>query len=108
LIKDLLHKSNDVVDNFGLNLNALNNYLFFYMFGFNNANLGNNSSLFKSQYRPMKKRSREYGTSSGYRSNRNAYRNKTTHPSLFPWRNTFLSNTLSWYKNWLCTGILVS
>jgi hypothetical protein len=55
LIKDLLHKSNDVIDNFGLNLNALNNYLFFYMFGFNNSNLGNNTSLFKSQYRPMKK-----------------------------------------------------
>jgi hypothetical protein len=55
LIKDLLHKSNDVIDNFGLNLNALNNYLFFYMFGFNNSDLGNNTSLFKSQYRPMKK-----------------------------------------------------
>jgi hypothetical protein len=55
LIKDLLHKSNDVIDNFGLNLNGLNNYLFFYLFGFNNSNLANNSSLFKSQYRPMRK-----------------------------------------------------
>jgi hypothetical protein len=44
LIKDLLHKSNDTIDNFGLNLSALNNYLFFYMFGFNNSNLGNNTS----------------------------------------------------------------
>jgi hypothetical protein len=55
LIKDMLHYSNDVVDKFGLNLSGLNNYLFFYMFGFDNSNLGNNSSLFKSQYRPMKK-----------------------------------------------------
>jgi hypothetical protein len=55
LIKDLLHKSNDMIDNFGLNLNGLNNYLFFYMFGFNNSDLGNNSALFKSQYRPMRK-----------------------------------------------------
>ena len=51
----MLHKSNDYVDNFGLNLNALNNYLFFYMFGFNDSSLGKNTELFKSQYRPMKK-----------------------------------------------------
>jgi hypothetical protein len=55
LIKDMLHKSNDYVDNLGLNLSALNNYLFFYMFGFNDSNLGKNTELFKSQYRPMKK-----------------------------------------------------
>jgi hypothetical protein len=54
-IKYLLHESNNITDNFGLNLNGLNNYLFFYMFGFNDSNIGRNSELFKSQYRPMKK-----------------------------------------------------
>jgi hypothetical protein len=55
LIKDMLHKSNDYIDNFGLNLSGLNNYLFFYMFGFNDSKIGSNTELFKSQYRPMKK-----------------------------------------------------
>ena len=55
LIKDMLHKSNDQIDKFGLNLSGLNNYLFFYMFGFNDANIGKNLDLFKSQYRPMRK-----------------------------------------------------
>jgi hypothetical protein len=55
LIKDMLHKSNDQIDKFGLNLSGLNNYLFFYMFGFNDSNIGKNLDLFKSQYRPMRK-----------------------------------------------------
>jgi hypothetical protein len=55
LIKDMLHKSNNYIDNLGLNLNALNNYFFFYLFGFNDSSLGKNTELFKSQYRPMKK-----------------------------------------------------
>jgi hypothetical protein len=55
LVKDMLHNSNDYIDKLGLNLSGLNNYLFFYMFGFNNADIGKNSELFKSQYRPKKK-----------------------------------------------------
>ena len=55
LIKDLLHQANSTIESSGLNLSGLNNYLFFYMFGFDKSNLGNNSSLWKSQYRPMRK-----------------------------------------------------
>jgi hypothetical protein len=51
----MLHKSNNSIDKLGLNLNQLNNYLFFYLFGFNDTSLGKNTDLFKSQYRPMKK-----------------------------------------------------
>jgi len=51
----MLHNSNNYIDNFGLNLSALNNYFFFYLFGFNDSTLGKNTDLFKSQYRPMKK-----------------------------------------------------
>jgi hypothetical protein len=40
----------------GVNLNFLNTYLFKYLLGTDNSNaLGNNQSLLKNQYRPMKK-----------------------------------------------------
>ena len=55
LVKDLLSKTNELIDSSGVNVNFLNNYLFFYLFGFNNSSLGNNTSLYKSQYRPMRK-----------------------------------------------------
>jgi hypothetical protein len=96
LIKDMLHKSNDYIDNLGLNLNALNNYLFFYMFGFNDSSLGKNTELFKSQYRPMKKgvtnMIRLQATGASY-----ANRNSTTYISFLKRRYTLLSNTISWY-----------
>jgi hypothetical protein len=56
LLKDFLLFVNDNIKNSSLNLNFLNNYLFFYMFNDSKSdNLGRNTELFKNQYRPMKK-----------------------------------------------------
>ena len=56
LLKDFLLFVNDNIKNSSLNLNFLNNYLFFYMFNDSKSdNFGKNTELFKNQYRPMKK-----------------------------------------------------
>jgi hypothetical protein len=56
LLKDFLLYVNQGIKNSSLNLNFLNNYLFFYMFSDTKSeNLGKNTELFKNQYRPMKK-----------------------------------------------------
>ena len=57
LVKDMFNLINSTIQNSSINLNFLNNYLFFYLFNTDNnsSNLGNNKELFKSQYRPMKK-----------------------------------------------------
>ena len=54
LMKDLLILFNTVIDKSSLNLNFINNYLFFYMFD-NSSNSVNNTYLYKDQYRPMRK-----------------------------------------------------
>ena len=56
LLKDFLLFVNQNIKNSSLNLNFLNNYLFFYMFNDTKSdNLGKNLDLYKNQYRPMKK-----------------------------------------------------
>ena len=57
LLKNFLIVTNNGIANSSVNLSSINNYLFFYLFGgLNNSNtLGNNSSLFKNQFRPVKR-----------------------------------------------------
>ena len=56
LLKDFLIFVNEGIKNSSLNLNFLNNYLFFYMFSDTKSDtLGKNLDLYKNQYRPMKK-----------------------------------------------------
>jgi hypothetical protein len=57
LIKDIFNLINTNIQNSTINLNFLNNYLFFYLFNTDNnsTSLGKNNQLFKSQFRPMKK-----------------------------------------------------
>jgi heme/copper-type cytochrome/quinol oxidase subunit 2 len=57
LVRDILNLANSLIYNTSLNLNSITNYLFFYLFNTNNeaSNLGQNTTLFKSQFRPMKK-----------------------------------------------------
>jgi hypothetical protein len=57
LLKDILNLTNSSIANTSLNLTAVTNYLFFYLFNTNNdtSQLGSNRSLYKSQFRPMKK-----------------------------------------------------
>ena len=57
LLKNFLIVTNNGIANSSVNLSSINNYLFFYLFGgLNNSNtLGNNSSLFKNQFRPFKR-----------------------------------------------------
>jgi len=57
LLKNFLIVTNNGIANSSVNLSSINNYLFFYLFGgLNNSNtLGNNSSLFNNQFRPVKR-----------------------------------------------------
>ena len=56
IIKDFLHVANSSIANSSVNLSGITNYLFFYLFGFDQGNnVGRNMDLFKSQYRPMRK-----------------------------------------------------
>jgi hypothetical protein len=57
IFKDILNLTNEKLHNSSLNLNFVSNYLFFYLFNTNNnsMDLGQNKTLFKSQFRPMKK-----------------------------------------------------
>jgi hypothetical protein len=57
LLKDILDLTNKSLTNSSLNLTSITNYLFFYLFNTNNdsSNLGLNKTLYKSQFRPMKK-----------------------------------------------------
>jgi hypothetical protein len=57
LLKNFLIVTNNGIANSSVNLSSINNYLFFYLFGgLSNSNtLGNNSSLFKNQFRPVKR-----------------------------------------------------
>ena len=57
VLKDILNLTNSKIQNSSINLSSINNYLFFYLFNTDNnsSDLGNNKTLFKSQFRPMKK-----------------------------------------------------
>jgi hypothetical protein len=57
LLKDILNITNASIHNSSLNLNSITNYLFFYLFNTDNStsDLGLNKTLYKSQFRPMKK-----------------------------------------------------
>jgi hypothetical protein len=48
---------NNNIINSTVNLSSINNYFFFYLFGGlnNDFNLGKNTTLYKSQYRPIKR-----------------------------------------------------
>ena len=109
LIREFGHVALGSISELPFNPSALNNYLFFYLFGSNkNTNLGKNLELHKNQYRPMKKRSYKYDTSTCNRCNRNANWDKTTYFSLIKRCYPFMSNTIRWYKDRLCTWLLIS
>ena len=57
VFKDLLNITNTQLKDSSLNLSALTNYLFFYLFntGGDSSDLSKNKTLYKSQFRPMKK-----------------------------------------------------
>lgn len=57
LLKNFLIVMNNNITDSSVNLSSINNYLFYYLFGgLNNTNnLGKNASLFKNQYRPIKR-----------------------------------------------------
>lgn len=57
LLKDILNLTNASIHNSSLNLSSITNYLFFYLFNTDNSSsdLGLNKTLYKSQFRPMKK-----------------------------------------------------
>ena len=56
LIREFGHVALGSISELPFNPSALNNYLFFYLFGSNkNTNLGKNLELHKNQYRPVKK-----------------------------------------------------
>lgn len=57
LLKNFLLVMNNNIVNSSVNLSSINNYLFFYLFGGlnNGGSLGNNSTLLKNQFRPVKR-----------------------------------------------------
>jgi hypothetical protein len=57
VLKDMLNLTNSLIHNTSLNLTFITNFFFFYLFNTNNdtSNLGLNKTLYKSQFRPMKK-----------------------------------------------------
>ncbi len=56
LFKNFIHNISTGIEQLPLNLNLINEYLFFYFLNTNgNSRLGTNSDLYKSQYRPLKK-----------------------------------------------------
>lgn len=57
LLKNFLLVMNSEIVNSSVNLSSINNYLFFYLFGGlnNGGSLGNNSTLLKNQFRPVKR-----------------------------------------------------
>jgi heme/copper-type cytochrome/quinol oxidase subunit 2 len=57
IIKDILNLVNNNIKNSSINLSGLTNYLFFYLFNTDSSSsdLSKNSTLYKSQFRPMKK-----------------------------------------------------
>jgi hypothetical protein len=55
IIKDFILLLNNNLSTLPLNLNILNNYLFYYLFNTSGTSIDGNLSLYKDQYRPMKK-----------------------------------------------------
>jgi hypothetical protein len=57
IIKDILNLINNNIKDSSINLSGLTNYLFFYLFNTDShsSDLSKNSTLYKSQFRPMKK-----------------------------------------------------
>jgi len=56
LLKDFLFFLNTFNKNIFINIDIINNYLFYYFFNSNESNkIGNNSELYKNQYRPLRK-----------------------------------------------------
>ena len=57
LLKNFLLVMNNNIVNSSVNLSSINNYFFFYLFGGlnNGGSLGNNSTLLKNQFRPVKR-----------------------------------------------------
>jgi hypothetical protein len=57
IIKDILNLVNNNIKDSSINLSGLTNYLFFYLFNTDSSSsdLSKNSTLYKSQFRPMKK-----------------------------------------------------
>jgi hypothetical protein len=56
LLKDYLISAAKLNNNLFINLDIVNNYLFYYFFNANKSNtLGSNNELYKSQYRPLRK-----------------------------------------------------
>lgn len=57
LLKNFLLVMNNNIVNSSVNLSSINNYLFFYLFGGlnNGGSLGNNGTLLKNQFRPVKR-----------------------------------------------------
>jgi hypothetical protein len=54
-LKHLTQSMNDSVSPLPINPNLLTNYVFLYFFGSDSRDLGRNTELYKSQYRPLKK-----------------------------------------------------
>jgi hypothetical protein len=57
IIKDILNLVNNNIKDSSINLSGLTNYLFFYLFNTDSSSsdLSKNTTLYKSQFRPMKK-----------------------------------------------------
>jgi heme/copper-type cytochrome/quinol oxidase subunit 2 len=57
IIKDILNIVNNNIKNSSVNLSGVTNYLFFYLFNTDStsSDLSKNTTLYKSQFRPMKK-----------------------------------------------------
>ena len=57
LLKNFLLVMNNNIVNSSVNLSSINNYFFFYLFGGlnNGGSLGNNGTLLKNQFRPVKR-----------------------------------------------------
>ena len=105
LIKDMLNLANSKIQNSSLNLNSITNYLFFYLFNTDNnsANLGNNSSLYKSQFRPMRKVTNIFDL---HATSAIAMPIEIRlHLSFFKRYYSFMINSFGRNKNWLCTRI---
>lgn len=54
-LKTLAESASQMVSALPLNTSLLTNYAFFYFFGSESTNLGQNQDLFKDQFRPLKK-----------------------------------------------------